>query len=102
MLAQTSFPQPRNLTITAMQQNSMRENRGSIITQSDKGRQMNWAQIKRFCFTYAIMGGAWLEDSTGYKSWESESTIARHLGGEWYRAMIRKQGMFTGCWIDVA
>jgi hypothetical protein len=62
---------------------------------------MNWAQIKRFCFTYALVGGAWLEDASGYRSWETYSTIKKHLGADWWRAQINKQGTFTGQWIDV-
>jgi hypothetical protein len=48
---------------------------------------MNWQAIKRFNFTYAITGGAWLEDADGHRGW-----------AEW---MIRRQGTFTGCWIDI-
>jgi hypothetical protein len=63
---------------------------------------MNWQTIKKFCFTYAIPGGAWLEDASGYRNWESETTIVKHLGAAWYRQQIARHGMFTGCWIDIA
>ena len=63
---------------------------------------MDWNQIKRFCFTYAIMGGAWLEDALGHREWCSESQITAHFGHDWYRRQIQRHGIFTGCWIDVA
>jgi len=62
---------------------------------------MKWNEIKRFCFTWAINGGAWLEDSTGYRNWESYSTIQKHLGSLWWDKQIKKTGWMTGCWIDV-
>ena len=62
---------------------------------------MNWNAVKRFNFTYAITGGAWLEDSSGYVNWESFTTIAKHLGNEWIDRQLKKQGWMTGCWIEV-
>ena len=62
---------------------------------------MNWNAIKRFNFTYAIMGGAWLEDVTGYRNWESFTTIEKHLGRLWVDRQLKKQGWMTGCWVDV-
>jgi hypothetical protein len=62
---------------------------------------MNWQAIKRFNFTFAIPGGAWLEDASGYVNWEAFSTIEKHLGKAWIDRQLRKQGMFTGCWVEV-
>ena len=62
---------------------------------------MNWQAVKRFNFTYAIPGGAWLEDASGYVNWESASTIVQHLGADWYERQLHAQGWATGCWIDV-
>jgi len=61
---------------------------------------MDWKNIKRFCFTHAIAGGAWVEDANGYRNWESYSTIVKHMGKAWFDAQRKAQGMFTGCWID--
>lgn len=63
---------------------------------------MNWKAIKRFCFTWAIPGGAWIEDDKGYVNWESYTTIEKHLGKLWWDKQISKTGWMTGCWIDVA
>lgn len=62
---------------------------------------MKWNQIKRFCFTWAIPGGAWLEDTSGYVNWCPYAEIERNLGRLWWDAQIRKTGWMTGCWIDV-
>lgn len=61
---------------------------------------MDWANIRKFCFTYALPDGAWLEDANGYRNWEHASSIIKHKGAEWYRANIRAHGWMTGCWID--
>lgn len=61
---------------------------------------MNWSAIKRFNFTYAISGGAWLEDSAGERAWVSFREIVKHLGQEWLDRQLRKQGMWTGMWIE--
>lgn len=66
-----------------------------------KETSMNWQAIKRFNFTYAITGGAWLEDADGHRSWETFETIEKHMGIGWAEWMIRRQGTFTGCWTDV-
>jgi hypothetical protein len=63
---------------------------------------MNWNEITRFNFTYAISGGAWLEDASGERAWVSFSEITAHMGAEWLQRQHAKQGTFTGCWIDVA
>lgn len=70
---------------------------------------MDWNNIARFNFTYAIPGGAWLEThpyltSEGYKpyvNWFSFKEIERHKGFDWIHRHIQKQGMFTGCWVTV-
>ncbi len=67
-----------------------------------------WTNIKRFNFTWALPGGAWLEtgkyqSSEGLKTeinWFSFSTIQHHLGQEWIDAQLSAQGWMTGCWID--
>lgn len=61
----------------------------------------DWSNVKRFNFTYAITGGAWLEDSMGYVSWYAWTEILRHKSKEWIDAQLKKQGWMTGCWIDV-
>jgi hypothetical protein len=62
---------------------------------------MDWKNIKRFNFTWAITNGAWLEDANGCRSWESFTTIAKYKDDAWIERQIRKQGQFTGCWITV-
>jgi hypothetical protein len=62
---------------------------------------MNWSKITRFCFTYAMPDGAWLEDASGYRNWESFATIQKQLGQLWIDAQLRKTGWMTGCWITV-
>ena len=62
---------------------------------------MNWYNIKRFNFTFAIPGGAWLEDDKGYVNWCSYSQIVEHLGKIWWNEQIKRQGWMTGCWIEV-
>ena len=61
---------------------------------------MNWNQIKRFCFTYAIDGGAWIEDATGNRDWVCFKIIREKLGQLWIDRQMRKTGWMTGCWID--
>lgn len=63
---------------------------------------MDWNKISRFCFTYAIPGGAWLEDSAGRRDWYSFATIKVQLGQQWIDRQMRKTGWMTGCWIEVA
>jgi hypothetical protein len=62
---------------------------------------MNWQAITKFNFTHALPGGAWLEDSSGNREWNSFSTIQKHVGDIWIDAQIKAQGWITGCWIDV-
>lgn len=61
---------------------------------------MNWENIKEFNFTYAIPGGAWLKDGKNCE-WFSYSVMDAKMGKDWVNTQLRKQGMFTGCWIDV-
>ncbi len=60
---------------------------------------MNWNDIKRFNFTWAILGGAWLEDGSGNRNWCSFTQIAKYLGEIWLQ--MKAQGWMTGCWINV-
>ena len=60
---------------------------------------INWRHITKFCFTYALVGGAWLEDSTGHKDWFSFNIIQRHFGQNWIDKQMTKTGWMTGCWI---
>lgn len=62
---------------------------------------MNWKAIKRFNFTWAIPGGAWLEDSAGYVNWFCFDTIQKQLGRLWIDRQLARQGWMTGCWVDV-
>lgn len=61
---------------------------------------MNWKAIKRFNFTWALSGGAWLEDDKGAVNWFTFETIRAQLGQAWIDAQISAQGWTTGCWID--
>jgi len=71
-------------------------------------RKPDLSTTKRFNFTYALPGGAWLEGpqyrtSEGMKAdrnWYSFDFIAEQLGQEWIDRQMRKQGWMTGCWID--
>jgi len=60
---------------------------------------MNYPHIKRFNFTWACDGGAWLEDDKGYVNWEPWSVIRHHMGQHWIDAQRAKQGWMTGCWV---
>jgi hypothetical protein len=60
------------------------------------------SKAKRFNFTYAIDGGAWIEWANGDVRWEPRSVIEREMGKGWFERMFAKQGMFTGCWINCA
>lgn len=62
---------------------------------------MNWNAIKRFNFTWALQGGAWLEDDTGYIRWCSFVEIGKQLGQLWIDRQLKRQGWMTGCWIEV-
>ena len=62
---------------------------------------IDWASVSKFNFTYAMDGGAWLEDSSGYRQWESFTTIRRDLGQLWIDRQRQRQGWMTGCWVDV-
>jgi hypothetical protein len=67
-----------------------------------------WTNVKRFNFTYAIPGGAWIESgeyftSDGTKTernWFSFAEIEKQLGHVWLNAQLKAQGWMTGCWID--
>lgn len=68
-----------------------------------------WRSVRRFNFTYALPGGAWLEwgpfpTSDGprdYRVWFSFDEISKHLGNDWIQRQLKAQGWMTGCWIDV-
>jgi hypothetical protein len=60
----------------------------------------NWSAVRRFNFSWACEGGAWL-DFGGYVNWYSWSVIEKHLGRNWIDQMLEKQGWTTGCWVDV-
>lgn len=62
---------------------------------------INFNNIKRFNFTYAITGGAWLEDSSGQREWICFQIIIQKMGEIWLNKMLRKQGWMTGCWVNV-
>lgn len=62
---------------------------------------MDWTSIKNFCFTYAIPGGAWLEDLKGNRNWFPFSEIEKQLGRIWLDRQLQRQGWMTGCWIAV-
>ena len=64
--------------------------------------------VKRFNFTYAMEGGAWLESGEyltsigkqSYREWIPFQTIIHHMGKEWLDTQMKKQSWMTGCWID--
>lgn len=62
---------------------------------------MDYTAITGFCFTYAIPGGAWIEDAHGYRDWRSYSEIINQLGEVWWDARMRQTGWMTGCWVQV-
>lgn len=62
---------------------------------------MNWSAIKRFNFTWAMPGGAWLEDDNGSINWFSFAFIEKKLGDIWVKRQMDKQGWMTGCWVEV-
>jgi len=65
--------------------------------------------VARFNFTYALDGGAWLETkpfiTTGPnktdKNWFSATMIDQILGKGEFARLRSKQGLFTGCWINI-
>ncbi len=57
-------------------------------------------RVKRFNFTWAIDGGAWIEWANGDVRWEPYTVIKLEMGSGWFEKMVARQGMFTGCWID--
>lgn len=61
----------------------------------------DWQQVKRFNFTYAIPGGAWLEDVNGNIDWFTFERIGKQLGQLWIDRQLKRQGWMTGCWIEV-
>lgn len=63
---------------------------------------MNWNNVTRFNFTYALPGGAWLEDGSSNRQWFPFSIIETKLGQLWIDRLLRKQGWNTGSWVDVA
>lgn len=63
--------------------------------------ELDWKNIKRLNFTYAMEGGAWIEDLSGYRDWVPFRRIILEKGEDWLSAARRKQGWMTGCWIDV-
>jgi len=68
---------------------------------STENATMDWTSIKNFCFTYAIPGGAWLEDLKGNRNWFSFAEIEKQLGRVWLDRQLQRQGWMTGCWIAV-
>jgi len=88
----------------------MSTNKGEVTAVGNAPQNL-WRKenIKRFCFTYALMGGAWLETkafltSNGYeteRNWFSEGQIESLLGEGEFGRLVRKHGWMTGCWIDV-
>lgn len=54
----------------------------------------------KFCFTYAIDGGAWvIFPKATEATWLSYAQIEKEMGKGWFEKMRAKQGMFTGCWV---
>lgn len=61
---------------------------------------MNIKDTVKFCFTWALPGGAWLEDSKGERNWFSARLIDKELGQGFFEHNVKRQGWMTGCWID--
>lgn len=61
----------------------------------------DWNAVKRFNFTWAIPGGAWVEDGSGAVNWFSFVTIEKALGRAWVDRQLKAQGWMTGCWVNV-
>ena len=57
--------------------------------------------ITGFCFTYALMGGAWIDRADGSRNWESFDMLAKEKGHVWIDGMLKRQGYLTGTWIAV-
>lgn len=61
------------------------------------------ATISKVCFTFAMDGGMWLQDSFGQKDWLSFATIASRYGRDamekWYH--IAFANGWCGMWYDV-
>lgn len=70
--------------------------------QNDIACLFNWASVSRFNFSYAIPGGAWVEDAAGNKNWFSFEILAKAFGEDWIMRQIKRQGWMTGCWVSVA
>lgn len=66
-----------------------------------RNNPVDWNNIARFNFTFAIPGGAWLEDASGNRNWFAWDAIDTHMGTAWRKRQLQKQGSFTGTWIDV-
>ncbi len=79
-----------------------------MTSERESGSPIDWAKVKRFNFTYAIPGGAWLEfgpfiTSDGMKpyiEWFSFTQIEKRKGNDWIQRHLKKQGWMTGCWVD--
>ena len=56
-------------------------------------------KITEFNFTWALSDGAWVRYANGDCRWEHFLTLRKLKSEEWIRAMIKKQGWMTGCWI---
>lgn len=71
----------------------------------------NRQNVARFNFTWALPGGAWLEtrkmfisdkgEKISDREWFSASVINEIMGEGEFMRLVKKQGFFTGCWIDV-
>lgn len=58
------------------------------------------AKHQRFCFTYALPGGAWIEDERGERNWFSFDMLNSWYGESTVRAWVKRHGWMTGCWVD--
>jgi len=57
--------------------------------------------ITGFMFTYALVGGAWIDRADGSRHWESFDMLAKEKGHVWIDGMLRRQGYLTGTWLVV-
>ena len=56
---------------------------------------------KRFCFTWALPGGAWIEYDDGERQWVGATSLDSAYGHGWFERQCKRHGWMTGCWIEV-
>ena len=62
---------------------------------------MNIKDAVKFNFTWSSPDGAWLQFPNGEKNWYGYSQIEKAFGKGWFEQQTKKQGIFTGCWVNI-